>query len=71
MKNFINKLKCFFVGCIPGVKDRYLDKSGNYFFTHKCTRCDELLGLPNLTEKYMSELYPIPPMPRKVNYINQ
>jgi len=68
MKRFLNKLECFFFRCIPSNKDRFLDKSGKYFFTHKCIRCGELLGLPNLTEKYMNELYPIPLMPRKVNY---
>ena len=63
-KRSINKLKCFIrMKHKPGPSSRYMDETGNYIYKWKCKRCGTLLGLPHMTEKYISKHYPPPPLP--------
>ena len=42
------------------VKGKFYDKSGNYFFYSKCSKCGALFGLPNMTTEHIEKKFPIP-----------
>ena len=59
------KLKCLFKHK-PSKAGRYLDKTGNYLFKYKCERCGALLGWPHMTDRYIMDNFPPPPLPRHI-----